>query len=731
MIHLILSNSQKKLASAYFLAQAYKGDDCFIPISDETVCSLCEETLNFLKLPYKITPSDEIINSKAAYFSNHDLEYFNAIDESTSLIDIALKKNNEVYYFDNHQVLNSKTATSFNDAYIVSCSSTISDQAVKYSLLTRRPLILINLSQYEVFFTHFSQAKSYFISFAEDLTTTSFVNFIDIKIKSGNDVPSAMMYPYGVVEREFFIIKSYLLTKYPYPYDERFSFHFPLDYPNLNYQSKNMSIFLGKQKDTKLLIDELAEPLHLLFSASHSNGVDMDIGNIVLCPRENKKIAKPLLQKAMPCFFDLNICSRKSTSNEIIHIRHLKTKIAFFYTCWGLLLKGAIYDVTTSFARQIVLSPYIGLFITTYTMSHLDKSIALRFTELCFNNLAVGSIINSLNAEHYKAYDDIPNTLVVLGDPEFIPIKNSLNSMENLFPQKILQYLNKKGIAKHPIIMESKVNIELVNKNISVILSDIIFVKCIMIGSKALPNHDIQLLISKFSAILDDFCGFLLIFKKRIKQEDKQYIDFELFNKKLLEYVNIFHVNLVRYFILLNSSYGGLIRLQVDKYFDETGSAERIEKFCPYCSGYLVKNTFSLIENDQLRRNTFECFNCTTIIDSRVTYKFAIINASPFWQRGMSHKISIQLYLADLALGEYSYTICACLEPFNKKTQNSISFFEDKGSILLNNDNLTSLEIKLSDFTVSEHYTKGQYYLNVLIIFQSSVAVLRRSIYLK
>jgi len=54
MIYVVLTGTQEEFVKAYFLASCLNRDDnCLIPVSNSIVCDLVEQTLVFLKIPYR------------------------------------------------------------------------------------------------------------------------------------------------------------------------------------------------------------------------------------------------------------------------------------------------------------------------------------------------------------------------------------------------------------------------------------------------------------------------------------------------------------------------------------------------------------------------------------------------------------------------------------------------------------------------------------------------------
>lgn len=728
MIYVVITDTQEQFVKAYFLAVCLNTDtNRILPVSNDQMSELCKQTLIFLKTDYTYISFNTLLKTKTSLLSEEDALYFNKINSNNQLSDIAYFKT-KIVFEDNKK---KRGALDHCSAYVVSLSQTISQQAIQYALLMNRSLILIkSFEEVNQLFSLFEHASSYFISFSDDLDMLNFVDFLDKKNKNNNNVPFAIMYPYGDIEREFFVIKTFLFTISSYPYKYKNSFHFPLEQPNFSFQGENAHLYLGQHSNLDELELVLTQPLNLLFSMSHSNGVDMGLGRIVLCPRENEPLLGNSDVRAMPCFFDLELCSRKTANNKIIKLNKLKAYIAFFYTCWGILLKNGLYDTTVSFARQLVLSPCVGTIISTYTMSHLDNSIISRFFNYIQKNLTISEVIKKLNAQHYKAYLDNPHTLIILGDPELKLNQMFVSDFSEMFPDKVSSHLIEKGIIKFEKFILNTNEICL-NLTIGQIITDILYTKTVVLGSKSLSSDQLNTLLDGFMMFLDKFWIFLLLIKKRLSQADKHPVNHDIILNELSKSINKYHKYWVDYFITMNTNFGGLVRLQIDRYFDEKNKFESSENVCPYCSGNFVENELSLIEHEQLTRRVFECYSCTTIFDSNAIFTFGTIICDKFWIKNNAPKLLIQLSSLNFPKGEFKYTLCVCLEPFYKKGQPNISSIVKTNYINISDKNAQIIEIEVDDFVLLDMYTTGQYYLNVMISVQTSISFLRRSIYVK
>jgi hypothetical protein len=538
------------------------------------------------------------------------------------------------------------------------------------------------------------------------------------------------MYPYGELEREFFVLKTFLFARYAYPYEYKTLFHFPLERPNYRYTAKNVALYLGQEHDLAALNAQLLEPSNLLFAMAHSNGIDMGLGNIILCPREQTALSTSVGIKAMPCFFNLALCSRAKPSNQIVKISQLKTQIAFFYTCWGIQLKNGLYDPQVSFARQLALSPHIGMIISTYTMSHLDNAIAAKFMHHFDSAMTLGTIINQLNAEHFQSYADIRHTLIVLGDPEFKLNQSLSSNFEQLFPEKVLSHLMHKGLIQakqhHEVAMDTDIC-----SAISLMVNDILYTKTVVLGSRALALSTMQDQLAAWMLFLDSLWILVLLIKKRLSQAAQRYINPNHLLIQLQQEVHQYHQYWVDYFVMMNANFGGLIRLQIDTFFDEKNKIPACDLHCPYCNGGLIEHELCLIEHEQLKRRVLECYSCTTIFDSHAIFTFARIACETFWLKDLPQTIKVHLCMSPHLKGIFHYTVCACLEPFYKKGQSMIASQINKGQRQIQAYEPQLIDITLENFMPLADYAAGQYYLNILVMVHTSVAVLRRTIYIK
>ena len=98
MIYVVLTETQEEFVKAYFLASCLNRDEnCLIPVSNPIVCDLVEQTLVFLKIPYRKISFSVLLQMSLPLLLKEQTLYLNRINSSALLIDIAYFQQQIIY----------------------------------------------------------------------------------------------------------------------------------------------------------------------------------------------------------------------------------------------------------------------------------------------------------------------------------------------------------------------------------------------------------------------------------------------------------------------------------------------------------------------------------------------------------------------------------------------------------------------------------------------------------
>jgi hypothetical protein len=722
MIFIVQTTGAKQSIKAYCLSCIASSEYTIIPVSDSTILDLTQTCLEHLRIQFTTISLKEFRALNLVSLRAHEQLIYDAIDDSTTLYDIAQQLLFCVE-LDSGQSLNNLEDL----PCVVSRSPQVSEQALMYSLLNRRPLIILSNND-ALLFQVCHRVKSLFISLDEHFNTTDLVALFAAKVNFENTVPCGFMYPYGDTEREWFVIKNTIYSNLPYPHQRELSLHYPLEPSSMQYSDERVSFFMGNTDSAHEINQDLLQPKELLITLSHSNGVDMPLGKTVLCPRLTQYCEKhnPLI-KAMPCFYKGGECSRTSPGVESFQVNDIKARVAFFYTCWGILFKGGLFDPDVSFARQLVLSPYVGSIISSYSLSHMDKSVISNFIEHYYQNCSLGSIVDKLNAFHFQRYHDNEYTMIILGDPEFKSRKKRVKPIESLFPPDIALFVANEDQYKRQSNIINTPAYSVYQEQISSFLLDISFTKFVVLGSQSLPHPEMRSLAQVFGRQLDVVVSRMSVQFKRSIEHRLSPFDINQAQSYFRAYLKRYQRAWVQYFLVLNKHYGGLVRLQMDRYYKIINTENETSKRCPYCRGSLIVNHLSHVTNPAVQRRIYECYNCTTVQDGSYDFSISSICCNSIVSLSKGSLISLDLTKDVDCEGESLYIACLCIEPFYKKKNIEPHSICQNGSLTLNKgENHIVIEMELP--IVPSHFSVGTYFLNAIIIVASSVVLLRRQI---
>lgn len=388
-------------------------DIMLVPAFGADIIKKVFELLNFMHQSYeKISLSDA---EKILQTQSLKIKYKN----KCTYLDIYNQLyNNQYFDLANHVDWNQMEVSTKNKPIIIAITEESIEQAMKFGILTGRYVLYVKDFQMEHIFKVTRHVKSYVVCCPESLSVDSLSEIYNAKNKSKNLNPIGFTYPFGKLNREFVVLKTYLYNMIHNENINEYNFFYPLEKVS-KYVKENKSKFFLGNVDEEEMEKSLKGNSNFLFATPHSNGIDMSFGSNILCAREGfEETQRNDIKKAMPCFYG-GMCSRKNGNNHLLRVSEIRSILVFLYTCWGVILENGIYDVRTSLAYQFAASPYNVALITTYSMSLLDRESGINLAKEYNRGKEIGEAIESFNQMHYELYKDTENVIMLFGDPEY------------------------------------------------------------------------------------------------------------------------------------------------------------------------------------------------------------------------------------------------------------------------------------------------------------------------
>jgi hypothetical protein len=295
------------------------------------------------------------------------------------------------------------------------------DQALLFGLLSRRQILQVSEATLSYALKHSRSAASYFVSLPHNVGFAYLDQFLEIKRKTRNSVHVGFFYHVGRLERELFALKAYLFSRLR-PSDKRpFTMFFPLEHVSeaLSYHSDRCRMYLGSSHPADVIRQALTAPSDLLFSFTHSNGLNMFFGPVVLCAKLGWDLGQAVA-KAPPCFYQ-DICNRvllPQESSARIGTLFIQSRVVFLFTCAGVLFSRAVYDTELSLTHQIACSPNVGILLTS--LSGIEGTgPGLFFAKRYAENEPVGRVVAEVSAMHWNRWGVRRDPFLLFGDPEY------------------------------------------------------------------------------------------------------------------------------------------------------------------------------------------------------------------------------------------------------------------------------------------------------------------------
>lgn len=598
---------------------------------------------------------------------------------------------------------------------ILSPSSRELALACQYGLLTDRPVCRGSLGQTTL--ERLQGARSVLIVLPDTWTTMAMSAFLTVLARVPDSPPIAFVYPYG--PRDLFPLRSFLYQRVEaarHPY----TFVYPLEGKSQAF-SVGRADFLAGVHPVAETLRLLTRPASYLFATPHSNGLDMSLGSVVLCARADRAAGDPRPEQALPCYY-ADVCNRLTNGNTLLGSSSLRSIVAFFYTCWGVLLQGGAYDTEISLGYQLAHSPYSAALLTTFSSSPLDRSLGIWLAERLSENVPIGAAVAEANQQHFSRYADRPFVIAAFGDPEFrfgrhepLGIAASAGSHEALdrFAQATALQLAA-GASPPKTAVAAPVGDET--------FAAMDFSRCVVNGSRRVPRPDLRAPVEALSTATEQLWVASALINSRWAQRSRIDVASPMagFRPRLQVYQRAW----AEYYKTLVAQLGGYVRFQVDRYFVSGVDEAPADRACPYCSGPVAVSIHTLCGAPHVRRRHEDCLNCATIVDAPAATSGTIACARD-WTPDGDVPVSLEI---DLPHAGAEYLALVVVEPFKKPAAQVVAFSQCTGVVgdaTPGRMTIVPLPLRVAGLGA------GSYYLNALCLVDASVVLLRRMVYVR
>ncbi|KDM89992.1 hypothetical protein [Photobacterium galatheae] len=584
--------------------------------------------------------------------------------------------------------------------------------ALQYALLTER--IVCHVPDYNAltsdWFARIASAQSLFIFPTETFSIKHLHQLMAAKEQSAPNCPISFAYPFGGLQQDAMQLKMVVAMSCELPANRYVHTLLPLS-------SRRQSVEIGKYRISSghgepKETEWLQQATRALITMPHSNGVNMSLGHAVLCARKKREVNKKAIA-VHPCFKS-ELCNRDKPGAIHLSPTEIPASLVMSYTCWGVVLAGGTYDTDYTLAAQFALSPYTSVLITTYTTIKLDSEAPLQFLQDYESGNKIGDTVLRFNQRHYASYRDVLSALIIFGDPEYSQAGS----------------VNQEDLAQAVTAVK---NVLQLDQHSSTPLMPHLFSTTHLDYSRAVGQltHAIPIKAVSYSATAlqqatESYWAAAKCLAARATTQQSQPRDIKPVENYAREALLNFHAAWCDLYLAMIHHLGGYLRLQTDKVYVYAGSGEGTS-ICPYCKGTLNVNRVHLANEPQQMRLLHECPNCATVLDAVGECISAEIQGHSHCSVKSPYDMALTLQLRNKKSGKKQLTCIAVIEPFIKNGQSELAV--SKAQTTLHEERL-SYQISLPELILPSHYVCGLHTLNVLVLVEDEVVLLRRPIYL-
>jgi hypothetical protein len=593
--------------------------------------------------------------------------------------------------------------------------------AYAFALLTGRCVVEAGDLGEETF-AALADARSVFLMPGHRLTTRSLFAMLAARRTQAPDLALGFFYPFGSLERELFTLKAALCARYGLPSGLGHTFMYPLESRDERFTAAGIDFVLGPGGGAAAVERDLRRPTAFLFATPHSNGVNLSLGELVLCAREDRDVHAKTPQTAPPCYH-ADICSRRSPNTVLLGASLVRSAVVFLYTCWGVLLRDGSFAVSTSLAARIAASPFTAAFLTTCASSLLDRAAGPCLARRLAIGHTLGAATSEFNHCHRERYGNDEDVVLLLGDPETtLPACNADLGSDLIGHRSFARFASETGLRLYdgssdgtgvsgsarpaPVPSETFAALE--------------HSRCVVHATQRLGRAELSYSLAQLSRAVDGLWLSSLALNGRLEQlaiaqlPAGQLRDYERSTRAL-------HDAWLEFYTAMVATLGGYVRLQVDRYYRVLGVV-RSSRPCPYCGGVVSITSCELLTGATTTRRLIDCASCGTIVDGLAPVQCGTIRAPGKWCAGGAVSVEIEAHSSHGWHGPL--LAAALLEPFIKAPSATPTTTSVRSSDIA----ASRLRIALPVLAVPANLTPGVHHLNCVLMHNANVTLLRRAV---
>jgi len=432
------------------------------------------------------------------------------------------------------------------------------------------------------------------------------------KRAADNGVPIGLLYPFGDETGELFALKSHVYAALPGDEELPYTFSYPLE-RRRDIRAIGRSRFLiGANVDRAATLALLSAPAQLFFSTPHSNGVNLSLGPVVLCSREDHD-ERQAPDRAPPCFH-ADICNRERSSANRMASTQIPAAVAFLNTCWGVVLRGGAYDVEISLGHRLIGSAYVCALISAHSTSVLDRAAGPYLAELYSRGVPLGEAVARLNRRHHERFGDVLDAMLLFGDPDArLPGRAPLDLCAHPEFQGLARSIS---LLPYPVDDDRPASTELALpcEVPAEQFGSIEYARCVASGMTASAMDVMQAPTDELAAASSQLWSANALFNSRLLHASRASFRAAELTRHRQQALARYHAAWLDFYTALVCNFGGYVRFQVDRYFQEIGRSERAGR-CPYCDATVMRSRQRLIGASAVLRERLDCPNCATIFE--------------------------------------------------------------------------------------------------------------------
>jgi hypothetical protein len=571
----------------------------------------------------------------------------------------------------------------------------------------------------------FATARSLTVAPPSRWSASELSRFLAARRDGAPAVPVGFLYPFGAQRREAFMLKSILFARC-FSGGGRYRLLYPVDPQATCMSIAGADVIVGAGAPGSDTAKLLRQPADFLFAAPHANGVNMSLGSVVLCAREDAPLGSRPPARSMPCFFG-EPCERERPDNVLLAPSGVRSAIVFLYTCFGVLLDDGVYAPATSLAARFASSAYTAAMITTPGLSLLDRGAGPYVADRIRAGSPLGAVTRDFNREHAGRYGDTPDVAILFGDPELRasaemqPLTPALREHEAFSAFAAASGLRWYGSDRpEPEGAADPATVDF-DRQLRATLE---YGRSMVAGTRRVGAAQLKPATDALASALDGVWTAAVMTAARASRATMAHPPPRL---RAARERAISHAQLawLDYFVVLVTTLGGYMRLQTDP-FSEPVASGTDGPDCPYCASPTTRLRSTLAGVPGGDRTLLECVSCGTVLDAHEPIDRSQIRCPGHAFAGEPLPLEVDFTISGAPRkSSVSVAVAAVLEPFRKGLDREATVSEAGFDV---SGVRTSARQALPALTLPPDTTPGVYFLDCLLLYELAPTIMRRSI---